>query len=291
MAGYLIYVGSDQLVYILVIKKRLMMHGFIPPERYFPYLTWTEIAAMPNKENVVIIQPIGAIEQHGPHLPIAVDSAISLGVLGTALAKLDSSIPAYALPCLYYGKSNEHWQFPGTITLSAETLLSVIKEMADSIYRSGFRKLVLMNSHGGQPQIMEIAARDIHQENQDFSVFPFFTWRVPHIAGELLTAKEKEYGIHAGDAETSIMLSLLPEQVKMDKAVKEYPQGLPESSLLSMEGKLPFAWLTKELSQSGVMGDATAATSEKGDRILASVADGWIRVIQDVYHFSQPNLN
>ena len=268
-----------------------MMHGFIPPHRYFPYLSWTEIEAMPNKEDVVIIQPIGAIEQHGPHLPVAVDSAISLGVLGTALEKLDNTIPAYALPCLYYGKSNEHWQFPGTITLSAKTLLSVITEMAESIYLSGFRKLILMNSHGGQPQIMEIAARDIHQQRQDYLVFPFFTWRVPHIAGELLTTQEKEYGIHAGDAETSIMLSLLPDQVKMDKAIKEYPQGLPQDSLLSMEGKLPFAWLTKELSQSGVMGDATAATKAKGDRLLESVADGWVKVIKDVFQFRQPNLS
>lgn len=267
-----------------------MMHGFIPPERYFPYLTWTEIEEMPDKENVVIIQPIGAIEQHGPHLPLAVDSAISVGVLGQALSKLDSNIAAYALPCLYYGKSNEHWQFPGTITLSAETLLSVIKEMAESIYQSGFRKLVLMNSHGGQPQIMEIAARDIHQQRPDFLVFPLFTWRVPHIAGELLTPEEKKYGIHAGDAETSIMLSLLPEQVKMERAVREYPQGLPQDSLLSMEGKLPFAWLTRELSQSGVMGDATAATVEKGDRLLASVADGWVKLIQDVYRFRQPSI-
>ena len=268
-----------------------MMHGFIPPQRYFPYLSWQQIQSMPDKENVVIIQPIGAIEQHGPHLPIAVDSAISLGVLGKALEQLDSNIPAYALPCLYYGKSNEHAGFPGTITLNATTLLSVIQEMALSIYRSGFRKLVLMNSHGGQPQIMEIAARDLHQEHLDFSVFPFFTWRVPHSAGDLLTAQEQEYGIHAGDAETSIMLSLLPEQVQMDKAVKEYPQGLPEDSLLHMEGKLPFAWLTKELSQSGVMGDATVATKEKGDRILESVANGWVQVIQDVYKFQQPNIN
>ena len=264
-----------------------MMHGFIPPQRYFPYLTWTEIEQMPDKENVVIIQPVGAIEQHGPHLPIAVDSAISLGVLGKALEQL-SDVPAYALPCLYYGKSNEHSGFPGTITLSAETLLSVIKEVAQSLYHSGFRKLVLMNSHGGQPQIMEIAARDLHQEHPDFAVFPLFTWRVPHSAGDLLTPQEREYGIHAGDAETSIMLSLLPEQVKMERAVKEYPQGLPENSLLDMEGKLPFAWLTKELSQSGVMGDATAATKEKGDRILQSVAEGWVRVIQDVYKFQQP---
>ena len=267
-----------------------MMHGFIPPQRYFPYLTWKEIEQMPNKENVVIIQPVGAIEQHGPHLPIAVDSAISLGVLGKALSELDEQISAYALPCLYYGKSNEHSGFPGTITLSAATLLEVIREMALSIYRSGFRKLVLMNSHGGQPQIMEIAARDLHQEHQDFAVFPLFTWRVPHIVGDLLTHKEQEYGIHAGDAETSIMLSLLPERVKMELAVKEYPQGLPVDSLLDMEGKLPFAWLTKELSKSGVIGDATVATKEKGDRILQSVADGWVKLIEDVYRFEQPRI-
>jgi creatinine amidohydrolase len=266
-----------------------MMHGFIPPKNYFPYLTWTDIQSMPDKENVVIVQPIGAIEQHGPHLPIVVDSAISMGVLGKALERLENSIPAYALPCLYYGKSNEHWHFPGTITITAQTLLLLLMEVADSLYRSGFRKIVLMNSHGGQPQVMEIAARDIHQKYGDFLVFPLFTWRVPNIAGELLTEKELEYGIHAGDAETSLMLSLLPEQVKMEKAVKEYPRELPENSLLSMEGKLPFAWLTSELTQSGVMGDATVATKEKGDRILDSLANGWVQTIKDIYKFRQPN--
>ena len=267
-----------------------MMHGFIPPHRYFPYLTWTDIDSMPDKENVVIIQPIGAIEQHGPHLPIAVDAAISLGVLGKAFEKLNTNVPAFALPCLYYGKSNEHWSFPGTITLSAATLLTLIQEIAESLYRSGFRKLVLMNSHGGQPQVMEIAARDIHQQYPDFLVFPFFTWRVPHNAAELFSGYELEYGIHAGDVETSIMLSLLPEQVKIERAVREYPQGLPENSLLTMEGKLPFAWLTKELTKSGVMGDATNASKEKGDRLLESVANGLVEVIADVYQFRQPKL-
>ncbi len=265
-----------------------MMHGFIPSKRFFAYLTWTDIETMLDKENVVIVQPIGAIEQHGPHLPIIVDSAISMGVLGKALEKLDCEIPAYALPCLYYGKSNEHWHFPGTITLTAQTLLSVLQEVAESVYRSGFRKLVLMNSHGGQPQVMEIAARDIHQKYPDLMIFPLFTWQVPHIAKELLTEKELADGIHAGDAETSLMLSLLGDRVKMERAVQEYPQGLPEDSLLSLEGKLPFAWLTKELSQSGVMGDATVATKEKGDRLLESVASGWVQVIKDVYKFRQP---
>jgi len=265
------------------------MHSFIPPSRFFPYLTWTDVQTMPDKANVVLLQPVGAIEQHGPHLPLIVDAAIGVAVLGKALEKLNPEIPAFALPPLYYGKSNEHWHFPGTITLSAQTLIATLTEVAESVYRAGFRKLVLLNSHGGQPQVMEIVARDLHQQHEDFMVFPLFTWRVPHCAGELLSPKEKELGIHAGDAETSLMLSVLPDQVHMEKAVAEYPHGLPEESLLSMEGKLPFAWTTRDLSQSGVLGDPTVATQEKGDRLLDSVSDGWVQVIQDIYKFQQPS--
>lgn len=261
------------------------MHGFIPPERFFPYLTWTDIQAMPDKENVVMIQPVSAIEQHGPHLPLAVDAAIGLAVLGRALHKVDSDIPVYALPSLYYGKSNEHWHFPGTITLSAQTLMATLMEVGESIHRAGFRKLVLMNSHGGQPQVLEIVARDLHQIHADFSVFPLFTWNVPNNSGELISPKELLLGIHAGDAETSLLLSILPDWVRMDKAVAEYPCGLPENSLLSMEGRLPFAWTTRDLSQSGVIGDPTTATREKGDRLLESLSDGWVEAIKDIYQF------
>ncbi|KZL49914.1 MULTISPECIES: creatininase family protein [Cyanophyceae] len=264
------------------------MHSFIPPERFFPYLTWTDIQAMPDKENVVIIQPVGAIEQHGPHLPLIVDAAIGVGVLGAALKKLDVRIRAYALPTLYYGKSNEHWHFPGTITLSTQTLTAIIMEMGESIYRAGFRKLVLMNSHGGQPQVMQMVARDLHIKYDDFLVFPLFTWRVPHITKELLTPKEAAQGMHAGDAETSIMLAILPEQVKMEQAVAEYPPEQTQSTLLSLEGKLPVSWATRDVSKSGVIGDATTATKEKGDRILESVSDGWVQAIQDIYAFQPP---
>ncbi|MEO0536059.1 MAG: creatininase family protein [Cyanobacteria bacterium P01_A01_bin.123] len=264
------------------------MHGPIPANRFFPYLSWTAVEALTDKANTVIIQPIGAIEQHGPHLPLVVDAAIAVSVLGRALEKLPSDIPAYALPPLYYGKSNEHWHFPGTITLSAQTLIAVLTEVAESIYRAGLRKLVLLNAHGGQPQILEIVARDLHQRYEDFMVFPLFVWKAPHDAGKLLSDQEKALGIHAGDAETSVMLSLLPDQVDMTKAVKEFPHGLPEDSLLSMEGKLPFAWTTRDLTRSGVLGDATVATQAKGDRILASVTEGWVQVITDIYRFRQP---
>lgn len=264
------------------------MHSYIPPDRFFPYLTWTEIQAMPDKENVVVLQPVGAIEQHGPHLPLIVDSVISTAVVGRALAQLDANIPAYALPPLCYGKSNEHWHFPGTITLSATTLIATLMEVGESVYRAGFRKFALVNGHGGQPQIMEIVARDLHQHYPDFMVFPLFVWRVPQLPIELLSPQEAELGIHAGDAETSVMLSLLPNQVQMDKATKEYPHGLPMDSLLSMEGKLPFAWTTRDLSRSGVLGDPTTATVEKGDRFLAALVQGWVQVISDIHRFQQP---
>lgn len=267
------------------------MHSFIPPQRFFPYLTWTEIDQMPDRENVVILQPVGAIEQHGPHLPLIVDAAISVAVLGNALEQLEPDVPAYVLPPLYYGKSNEHWHFPGTITLSATTLMATLMEVGQSLYRAGFRKFALVNGHGGQPQIMEIVARDLHQQYQDFMVFPLFVWRVPNIAPKLLSAQELELGIHAGDAETSLLLTILPDQVRMEAAVKEYPQNLPQASLLSMEGSLPFAWTTQDLSRSGVLGDATVATKEKGEQILASLGTSWAQVIRDIYTFQQPHFN
>lgn len=261
------------------------MHGFIPPHRYYAYLSWTDVRDMPNKENVVLIQPVGAIEQHGPHLPLAVDSAIATGIIGRALAELDPAIPAYALPTQYIGKSNEHCHFPGTLSLSAETLGRVLTETAENLYQAGFRKLVFANAHGGQPQVLEIVARDLRQNYSDFQIFPFFIWKVPHQVGELLAPRERREGIHAGDAETSVLLALLPNEVKMDRAQAEYPDVFEPDSLLSLEGKLPVAWLTSDLSRSGVVGDPTTATAEKGEEILNQVAQGWREAIAAVHKF------
>lgn len=264
-----------------------MIHGWIPPQRFFAYLTWREIATLAEKENTVIIQPLGAIEQHGYHLPLIVDAAISQGVLGKALSLLPPEIPAFALPTIYYGKSNEHDGFPGTISISGQTLYNLLMEVGKSIYKAGFRKWILFNSHGGQPQVLEIVARDLHQLYPDFAIFPFFTWRVATVTNELLTPLEREWGIHGGDAETSLMLALLPEWVKMELAVREYPSIA--STMLSLEGKFPFAWLTREISKSGVIGDATMANREKGEKILSDLATGWVKVITEVYHFRLGN--
>lgn len=261
------------------------MHSYIPPKRFFPYLNWQQIAQLPNKKNSLIIQPIGAIEQHGPHLPIVVDAAIATAVVGQALSQLDDAIAAYALPTLCYGKSNEHAQFPGTITLSATTLMAVLTETAQSLYKSGFRKLILINAHGGQPQVLEIVARDLRQQYPDLMVFPHFVWGAPHQAKEIVGAEEYEQGIHAGDVETSVMLTLMSEQIEMDKAVREFPVPFAPENLLSLEGNLPTAWMMQDLSRSGVVGDATVASAEKGKAILDSVAAGWVKVFEEIYRF------
>lgn len=269
------------------------MHSYIPPERFFSYLSWSQISALADKQNTLIIQPIGAIEQHGPHLPLVVDAAIATAVVGQALQKLNTDIPAYALPTLCYGKSNEHWRFPGTVTLTAQTLMSILMEMAESIYRAGFRKLVFINGHGGQPQVLEIVARDLRQQYRDLMVFPMFVWGAPHNAADIVGQNEYEKGIHAGDVETSVMLALMPEQIQMDKAVREFPNELRtpngENSLLSLEGTLPMAWMMDDLSKSGVVGNATAATAHKGEAILSSVSDGWVRVFEELYQCLGPN--
>ncbi|TVR14271.1 MAG: creatininase family protein [Phormidium sp. GEM2.Bin31] len=259
------------------------MHNFIPPERFFAYLTWTEIEQLPNKADTVLVQPVGAIEQHGPHLPLLVDSAIGLGVLGAALTRLSPDIPAYVLPPLHYGKSNEHRRFPGTISLSASTLLNTLLEIGDSLYQAGFRKLILMNSHGGQPQVMEIAATDLHARYEDFWLFPIFTWRVTQEHKRLMSEQEVQQAMHAGDAETSLMLALMPEQVRMKQAVTEYPPQQP--GRLGCKGPLTFSWLSHDISTSGVVGDATAASQEKGEAILDLLATGWCELIEEVYHF------
>lgn len=261
------------------------MHGYIPTERFFPYLSWPQVDALPDKANTLMIQPVGAIEQHGPHLPLIVDAAISTAVVGQALHLLDAAVPAYALPPLYYGKSNEHEGFAGTISLSAETLRAVLMEMAQSLYRSGFRKLVLVNGHGGQPQVLELVARDLRHQFVDLLVFPMFVWGAPHDVEAIVGTAEYEQGIHAGDVETSVMLALMPEQVEMAHAVRELPVLFAPDSLLSLEGRLPVSWTMDDLSESGAVGDATVANADKGSRILASVASGWARVFEEIYRF------
>ena len=260
-----------------------MIHGYCPPSRFLPYLSWTEVAALPDKANTVIVLPTGSIEQHGPHLPCSVDTVICSGVVGHALARLPADIPAFALPPITYGKSEEHLHFPGTVTLDGPTLLETVTQVGESVYRSGFRKLLIVNGHGGQPQVMEMAARELRLRHGDYVVVPHSTWRVALVAGRYLSEREKRLAMHAGHAETAIMLALAPETVHMERAVTNYPPDFP-CPTLSSDGRPAAAWSARDFGESGVIGDPLPATAEQGHAILDSLAESWARGITELHH-------
>jgi creatinine amidohydrolase len=230
----------------------------------------------------VVVLPVGAIEQHGPHLPCAVDSVISAGVLGKALEKLPAEVRAFGLAPITYGKSDEHLHFPGTMTLTGTTLLNVVTEIGESVYRAGFRKLLLANGHGGQPQVLEMAARELRLRHGDFVIVPFHVSRLPNASGKFISEQEKKLAMHAGHSETALMLALAPETVHMERAVANFPPVFP-SRLLSQDGRPPCAWTARDFGPSGVIGDPHGATPEQGAEILDTLSDSWVQAITDLY--------
>ncbi len=260
-----------------------MIHGYIPPHRFLPYLSWTDIAALPDRENTVIVLPVGAIEQHGPHLPCSVDSVISSGVLGKALERLPAEIRAFGLAPITYGKSDEHLHFPGTITLTGPTLLATITEIGESVYRAGFRKLLLANGHGGQPQVLEMAARELRLRHGDFVIVPYHVSRLANSSGKYISDKERRLAMHAGHSETALMLALAPETVHMERAVANFPPEFP-SKVLSADGRPACAWTARDFGPSGVIGDPFGATAEQGHDILDTLADSWVQALTDLFH-------
>ncbi len=253
----------------------------LPSGRDFARLAWTEIDAMPEKERVVLVQHIASLEQHGPHLPLDTDAVIGEAVLSAALARLDGAAPLLVLPTLPYGKSNEHIGFAGTVTLGAEALLAVLGEIAASLRHAGFRRLVLFSAHGGNRSVLEIAARDLRSQHHSLFVLPLSLW-------QMLPPAPLEAGsgtdLHAGDAETSLMLAIRPEAVRAEAAVTELPPASLTERLYG--GDTPVAWVSRDLTTSGVIGDSKGASREKGERLLALLAERLAHRLHAFYGFS-----
>ncbi|WP_321817688.1 MULTISPECIES: creatininase family protein [unclassified Paraburkholderia] len=262
-----------------------MLHGYTPPERFLPYLTWNDIDALPDRENTVIVLPAGAIEQHGPHLPCAVDSIVAAGVVGHALARVDPNVPAYALPPITYGKSDEHLHFPGTVTLTGELLLGTTIEIGESVYRAGFRKLVIVNAHGGQPQPLEMAARELRLRHGDFVIIVRSAWSVPH-EEHFMSDAERKLSMHAGHGESALLMALAPDTVHMDRAVANMPEPFPCPTLSS--GRPAAAWCARDFGPSGVIGDPRGATREQGELLLEQLSTSWAKAIGEVHRMRWP---
>src|SRR5438309_5877739 len=188
------------------------LHHPFPASRYLPYLTSPEIAALP-KDKAAVVLSVASVEQHGPHLPVITDSLVGQSILGLALERLDPSAQVWVVPPLCYGKSNEHRPFAGTLTLSAQTLAAVVRDVALSVARAGFRRLVLLNSHGGNPPVLDYIARDLHEET-GMQLFSIMISRMG-LKDPVTDSDELTWGMHGGDSETSWVLGVGPDVVVM----------------------------------------------------------------------------
>jgi creatinine amidohydrolase len=237
---------------------------WIPDERHFAYLTWKQVDAL-RRERTLLVLPTAAIEQHGHHLPLATDTLINNLLLGKALALLPADLPIYALPALCFGKSNEHLGFPGTLSISAQTFLAVVRDLGASISAAGFKKLVLYNTHGGNTSLVDVLARDLRA---DFGLRTFSLSGSSGVDLEGLSAQERAYGFHAGEYTTN------------------YIARIEHSELLKPEGSAAnFAWLTKDIAPSGVLGDPTRATAENGERWSRQAAARIAEILVAMYNF------
>ena len=258
------------------------MKTWIPDPRNFAYLTWKQVDALP-RESTLLVLPTAAIEQHGHHLPLATDTLINNLLLGKALEQISTDIPIFALPPVCYGKSNEHIGFPGTLSVSASTFLAVVRDLGASIAASGFKKVVLYNTHGGNTSLVDVLARDLRAE---FGLRTFSLFGSPGAAFEGVSKQERTYGFNAGEIETAFLLHGTPELVHQTEYTANYIARVDQPELLKPEGSSAnFAWLTRDIAPSGVMGDPSPATAENGEKWCAEASARIAEILLAMYHF------
>ena len=258
------------------------MKTWIPDSRNFAYLNWKQIDALP-RESTLLILPTAAIEQHGHHLPIATDTLINNLLLGRALQLLPAEMPVYALPPVCYGKSNEHIGFPGTLSVSATTFLAVLRDLGASIASAGFKKLVLYNTHGGNSSLVDVMARDLRAE---FGLRTFWMAGTGGVELVGINPQERKYGFHANEFETAVLLAATPELVDTSAYTVNYIARIEDDVLLQPEnGPANFAWLTRDIAPSGVMGDPNPATAENGERWIAAAAKRVAAILEEMFRY------
>ncbi len=239
----------------------------------------------------VALLPVAAVEQHGPHLPVSVDATLARGIVAAATAHFPDDLPVLILPQTDVGKSNEHLAFPGTLSFSAETLIRMWTEIGECVHRAGIRKFVMFNSHGGQPQIMDIVARDLRVRLKMAAVAA--SWWAYGLPEGLWDAQEAKLGIHAGGVETSMMLHLAPDRVRRKRIADFKPGQLElakEFKLLAYTGNSALAWQTQDIHPSGAVGNATDSDAERGRKVVEHAARKLAELMGEVSRFPLDRL-
>lgn len=255
--------------------------------RLWAELKSAELASLVNDATVALL-PVGAIEQHGPHLPLSTDATLGEGMALEA-AKRVSNANVLILPTIAYAKSDEHLSFPGVLTLDATTLLATIVQIGKSVTRSGVRRLVLLNAHGGNVPVLQLAARTLRIEANMLVVCA--GWMSMGFPENLLPENEARDGIHAGFVETAAMLYFRKDLVAMDKAKDFVPATravAKENSVLRLAGPVSVGWMMQDLHPEGAAGQASLATEAAGQTIVEHAATRYARLLDEVAAYAIP---
>jgi creatinine amidohydrolase len=231
----------------------------------------------------IAVLPLAAIEQHGPHLPVGTDALIAEGMLNTVAGLLPGDLDMRALPVQSVGKSNEHIHAPGTLSLPASVAIESWTELGLSVSRAGVRKLVFVNSHGGNEEMMGIVARELRVRAKMLCVKTSWT-RFGHPEG-MFSELERRHGIHGGDVETSLMLHFRGDLVDMAQAqdfTSIAARTERDFKLLGPTGTHAFAWIASDLNAQGVVGNAAVASAEKGRAVAEHQARGFVELLREV---------
>lgn len=245
-------------------------------------LTTADVRALAARDPVAVL-PLGAVEQHGPHLPLDTDVTIGRGLLEQALSALTPDTRAVVLPPVTVGASTEHTHFAGTLSLSPETAIAVITEIGEAVHRSGIRRLVLFNSHGGNRAVADLAALRLRARHRLLVVKANY-FRFPAPPG--LPVEELRHGLHGGALETAMMLALDPDRVRLDHLVPHASTGqtlAARNHYLGPEDIAGFAWMAQDLNRDGTVGDASLATEALGRQLVAHYGG----VLAEVLHEAQ----
>jgi creatinine amidohydrolase len=252
------------------------------PSGYWQDLATTDFARV-DAERTVALLPVAAVEQHGPHLPLATDALINDGVIRRALECLPADASVLVLPALTIGDSLEHTAFPGTLSASLESLLGLWLDVGRSVARAGVRKLVILNSHGGQRAHVDLAAVRLRAECK-MLVARTNTFALGMPPG-LFRADELAHGIHGGEVETSLLLHLRPDLVRRE-ALRDFDslgrRMAARGSLLGPEKPIGFGWMSQDLNAAGACGNAAMADAGRGATLLEHFAMQLVAVLRDV---------